>query len=97
MAANAGAVTKVLKNAGFIKAEWRKAGVSVWNEGFLTNAETDGSVTVSWEFVGEVGVFEMSRREFILSDIGLILTNAGYTVKPRWFFDAGHYLEVRRA
>ena len=97
MTANAGAVTKVLKNAGFIKAEWKKVGVSVLNEGFLTNAEADGSVTVSWEFVGEVDVFEKSRMEFILSDISLILTNAGYTVKPRHFFDAEQYLEVRRA
>ena len=97
MTANAGAVTKVLKNAGFIKAEWKKVGVSVLNEGFLTNAEADGSVTVSWEFVGVVDVFEKSRMEFILSDISLILTNAGYTVKPRNFFDAEQYLEVRRA
>ena len=99
MAANAGAVTKVLKNAGFLKAEWKKVGVSVLNEGFLTNAEADGSVTVSWELVTPLADVQkdQERVPFILADITNILTNSGYTVKGRFFFYSTPYLEVRRA
>ena len=83
---NAGVVTKVLKANGFERAEWRKVGVSTWNDGFITEraGNFNNSVAVSWLFAGhhrEITADEIATTKQRLAEIAIALAERGYTAK----------------
>jgi hypothetical protein len=96
--ANAGTVTKLLKASGFTRTEWRKAGISTWNDGFDTEQGYMVDVVVSWEFAGRYA--ELTAEQIIIRDQNLtkmmdVLTANGYAVNLNNHNEP--YLEVRKA
>ena len=83
---NAGVVTKTLKANGFTHAEWRKVGVSTWNDGFITEraGNFNNSVVVSWLFAGyhrDITADELAIAKQHLAEIAITLSKLGYATK----------------
>lgn len=96
--ANAGTVTKLLKASGFNRTEWRKAGISTWNDGFDTEQGYMVDVTISYMFAGSYR--ELTADQIVIRDEQLtammdVLTANGYAVYLNNHNEP--YLEVRKA
>ena len=94
---NAGQVTKTLKGAGFTKAEWRKIGVSTYNEGFMSSGSYSGEVIVTWELAGHYShptSAELATINTALIAMAYTLSGAGYSVSLRG--DLLKHLEVAK-
>ena len=83
--ANAGVITKLLKKHGFAKTEWRKVGVSTWNEGFNTEQGfwSWSQVILSWEFAGgfrEATADELTTIHARFAEMSEVLVASGYEV-----------------
>lgn len=84
--ARAASVTKVLKAAGFEKAEWLRAGVSTRNDGFISS-QSGSEVVVSWEFEGRYHDYSPAEKEFVngwLAPMALALQAAGFIVRTQF-------------
>ena len=95
-------VTKALKAAGFEKAQWRKPGVSTWNDGFLTeSANYLNAVDVVWLPAGVHRCYteaERDARALKYATMIAALINAGFQTEfhaPGEIEDA--YIRVRKA
>ena len=84
--ARAASVTKVLKAAGFEKAEWLRAGVSTRNDGFISS-QSGSEVVVSWEFEGRYHDYSPAEKEFVnakVEALSLALKAAGFIARTQF-------------
>jgi hypothetical protein len=83
--ANAGAITKLLKANGFTRTEWRKIGVTTYNEGFNTEQGlwSWSQVILTWEFAGwfrEATADELAIIHARFAEMCEVLVSKGYEV-----------------